>query len=258
MELASRGWEVIAGVRRDPQDELPDGVEAAHLDVTDPDASVIPQRLDLLINNAGVDNENLPLEAVNAEDWRRVFETNVIGLAEVTRLALGPLRRGTDAVVCNITSAGLAVPMPFFSVYRASKAAVAAITESLAIELAPIGIRVLEVLPGPVSTDMLAESATVPDAIEVKGSSDYRALADLVATLRPSTDDRAVPASQAAASIVDTIEAARAVRPGGVALRHSCDPVGAEVVGAWQQGPDEEHIQSYREVFDIAVDPDVG
>ncbi len=247
-EFAARGYEVLGGIRREPDEPLPDGVSAVRLDVTDPDPGVIPRRLDALVNNAGVDPDNLPLEMVQAAQWRQVLETNVVGLAEVTRMALPSLRAGDDSVVCNITSAGLAVPMPFFSLYRASKAAVAAISESLAIELAPQGIRVIEVLPGPAEADMLAGSAADPARI---GEGDYAALAEVVARLRPATDDRAVPVASAAASIVDAIEEARAQRPGGVPLRHTCDDVGAEVVRPWQQAPDEDHIAAYRGVFTI-------
>lgn len=245
-ELAARGWTVLGAVRREPTEPLPEGVETVRFDVTAPDPSVIPRRLELLVNNAGVDTDNLPLEAVPADEWRRLLETNVVGLAEVTRLCLPALRHGVEPAVCNLTSAGLGVPMPFFSVYRASKAAASALTESLAIELAPLGIRVLEVLPGPVATDMLAASATVPQAIAVEG---YERLAELVATLRPATDGRAVTTSEAATAIVDAVDIARAALPGAVPLRHTCDPVGAEVVRAWQHTPDETHIAAYRSVF---------
>jgi NAD(P)-dependent dehydrogenase (short-subunit alcohol dehydrogenase family) len=245
-ELASRGWRVFGGVRREPAEPLPDGVELVHLDVTDPDPTVIPRHLDALVNNAGVDPANVPLECTTAAEWRRVLDTNVVGVAEVTRLALPSLRRGSDAVLVNVTSAGLAVPMPFFGLYRASKAAVSALSESLATELAPLGIRVVEVMPGPVDTDMLAASGTHPGDIEADG---YGELAELVAALRPATDERAVGVAVAASAIADSIEEARAAPPGGVPLRQFCDEVGSEVVGAWQATPDEQHIAAFRSVF---------
>ena len=245
-ELARRGWRVLAGVRRPPEVPLPEGVEEVRLDVTQPDPATFPERLDALVNNAGVDPPNLPLESLGAEQWRSVLDTNVVGVAEVTRLALPALRSGTAPVVVNLTSAGLAVPMPFFSLYRASKAAVSAMSESLAVELAPVGVRVVEVMPGPVLTDMLAGSATVAEEIEQPG---YRAMADLVEALRPATDGRAVPAESAASAIADSIDSARAVEPGAVPLRHFCDEVGAEIGRAWQQTPDEEHIAAFRAVF---------
>lgn len=245
-ELAGRGWDVLAGVRRPDAVEAPVGTRVVRLDVDDPDPSVLPDRLHLLVNNAGVDTDNLPVEAVPADEWERVFRTNVFAVAELTRLALPALRAGAPSVVCNLTSAGLAVPMPFFGVYRASKAAVSALSETLAVELAPLGVRVVEILPGPVDTDMLAESATVPEAAGVDG---YRPLAELIARLRPATDDQKVPATQAAVAIVDHVESARSAEPGAVPLRGSCDPVGTEVLRTWQATPDEDHIGLFMEVF---------
>jgi NAD(P)-dependent dehydrogenase (short-subunit alcohol dehydrogenase family) len=253
-ELAARGWQVSAGVRRPeaaPPDAFGAGVRVVRLDVTAPDPDAIPPELQLLVNNAGVDTANLPVEAVPAEEWRRVLETNVVGLAETTRLALPALRAGAPSVVCNVTSAGLAVPVPFFAVYRASKAAVSALSETLRSEVAPLGVRVVEVLPGPIDTDMLAESATVPEAVAIDG---YRALAEHMAALRPATDDQRVPPARAAAAIVDAVEAARAAPVGAVPLRHTCDPVGAAVTTAWQDTPDEEHLAAFVEVFRPAVE----
>ncbi len=245
-ELAARGWDVLAGVRRPEDVAAPAGTTVVRLDVDEPDPSVVPERLELLVNNAGVDTANLPVEAVPADEWARVFRTNVLGLAEVTRLALPALRAGAPSVLCNLTSAGLSVPMPFFGVYRASKAAVSALSETLAVELAPLGVRVVEILPGPVDTDMLAESATIPEAVGVDG---YGPLASLIAELRPATDDQRVPAASAAVAIVDRIEASRAAAPGEVPLRASCDPVGTDVVRTWQDTPDEAHLRLFMEVF---------
>jgi NAD(P)-dependent dehydrogenase (short-subunit alcohol dehydrogenase family) len=112
--------------------------------------------------------------------------------------------------------------------------------------VAPLGIRVVEILPGPVDTDMLAQSATVPEGIDIDG---YRPLADLMAVLRPSTDAQAVPPASAAAAIVDAVEAARAAPPGGVPLRHTCDPAGADVVGPWQAMADDDYQRMFFEVF---------
>ena len=246
LELAERGWDVVAGVRSPDVVDLPTGITVARLDVDEPDPVVIPARLNLLVNNAGVDTDNLPVEAVSTGEWQRVFRTNVFGLAELTRLSLPALRAAAPSVICNLTSAGLAVPMPFFGVYRASKAAVSALSETLAVELAPLGIRVVEIQPGPVDTDMLAESATVPEAAGIDG---YGPLAELIAQLRPATDDQRVPATEAAARIVDAVEAARAAPPGDVPLRHSTDPVGSGVMSAWQNTPDEQHLRFFMDVF---------
>jgi NAD(P)-dependent dehydrogenase (short-subunit alcohol dehydrogenase family) len=246
VELDRRGWSVVAGVRTPDSVDLPDTVRVVRLDVTDPDPEVLPDEFQLLVNNAAVDTDNLPVEAVALDEWRRVFDTNVFGLVDLTRRSLPALRAGEPSVICNITSAGLAVPVPFFAVYRASKAAVSALSETMATELAPLGIRVVEILPGPVDTDMLAQSATVPEGVDIDG---YRPLADLMAVLRPATDAQAVPPSTAAAAIIDAVEAARAAAPGGVPLRHTCDRAGADVVGPWQAVPDDDYQRMFFEVF---------
>lgn len=102
------------------------------MDVTDPSTIDVPDDLRILVNNAGIDAPYLPVEHTPLEVWRSVFETNVFGLVAVTQAAVAAMRPRRTGVVCNITSASIWFPMPLFSVYRASKAAVAAFGESLA------------------------------------------------------------------------------------------------------------------------------
>src|SRR5439155_16963800 len=112
----------------------------------------------------GVEVDHLPFEGTPIELWRQIFEANVFGLIEVTRRAIPLLRAGGGGVICNITSSSLLAPVPFYAPYRASKAAVSALGESLRAEVAPFGIRVVEILPGPIATDMLAGSERMPEA----------------------------------------------------------------------------------------------
>ena len=112
------------------------------------------------------------------EDWRQVFETNLFGLIEVTRRAVPLMRAAGGGVICNITSASLAMSVPFYGVYRASKAAVQTMGETLRAEVGQFGIRVVEILPGPVDTDMLANSARRPEAADHPG---YEAMAESIA-----------------------------------------------------------------------------
>ena len=125
------------------------GCASQRLDVTDPDSIELPDDLRVLVNNAGVEDENLPLEVMPAEVWRKLFETNVFGLVEVTKRAVPIMRAGGGGVICNVTSSSTLAPVPFLGAYRASKAAVSAIGESLRAEVAPFGIRVVEIMPGP-------------------------------------------------------------------------------------------------------------
>src|SRR5207253_2387028 len=114
--------------------------------------------LRVLVNNAGVESDNLPIEYMPLESWQRLFATNVFGLVEVTKRAVPIMRAAGGGVICNVTSSSTLAPVPFLGTYRASKAAVTALGESLAAEVAQFGIRVIEIMPGPIETSMLAAS----------------------------------------------------------------------------------------------------
>ncbi len=128
-------------------------------------------RLDTLINNAGI-LEIVPLADAAPEHVRRTWETNVLGLIETTRAAL-PLLRASRGAIVNLTTVIADQPFANMSVYCASKAAVLALTRSWAQELAPDGIRVNAVSPGPIETPMFSTGKlgiTAP-ALEQLGSS---------------------------------------------------------------------------------------
>jgi NAD(P)-dependent dehydrogenase (short-subunit alcohol dehydrogenase family) len=233
LELAERGFSVRATMRRPEASEPlshPSGrLHTARLDVTDPDSIEIPDDLSVLVNNAGVEQAYLPVEATPLDAWREVFETNLFGAVEVTRRALPVLRANGGGVVCNVTSAALVMGVPFYAVYRASKAALQALGESLRAEVAPFGIRVVEILPGPVATDMLAGSGRVPEAAADPG---YGAMAQSLYEGRMAVERQAVTPAQAARAVVDAI-----VDDGGP-LRWPCDPLGAQLLEAWRGDPD--------------------
>jgi 3-oxoacyl-[acyl-carrier protein] reductase len=113
-------------------------------------------RLDVLINNAGttVDVEPKNLQGMDVEQWRRVFDVNVLGLFLATRAAVPLLKRSENGCIVNTCSiAGLrpsAQPLP----YAASKAAVANLTKTLANALGP-EIRVNAVAPGWIEGDWM-------------------------------------------------------------------------------------------------------
>jgi NAD(P)-dependent dehydrogenase (short-subunit alcohol dehydrogenase family) len=122
--------------------------------------------LDVLINNAGV-LEIVPLADASPEHVRRTWETNVLGLIETTRAAL-PLLRKSKGVIVNLATAIADQPLANMSVYCASKAAVLALTRSWAQELAPEGIRVNAVSPGPIETPMFSAEKLSIDATAVE------------------------------------------------------------------------------------------
>lgn len=124
----------------------------------------IKGRLDVLVNNAGV-FAMAPLEAVTAEQMLDLFATNVFGVTHVSKAALPHLKQ-SRGVIINISSAAGHTPAPQMSHYAASKAAVESLTRSWALELAPTGVRVNSVAPGPVDTPIFGKGGLSPEGID--------------------------------------------------------------------------------------------
>jgi len=236
LELANRGFDTVATMR-DPDAGASIAEEAAgrltvrRLDVTDPSTFDVPDDLRVLVNNAGIDTDYLPVEHANIDDWRRMFETNVFGVVSLTAAAIPTLRANQPAVVCNVTSSSIIASVPFFSAYRASKAAASAFGDSLRVEVAPFGIRVVEIMPGPVDTDMFRLSTGEADATRF---ADYRSLAGVATTLRREhADPRVVEPAEAATAVVD------AILDSSGPMRYGCDPISLELLDLWRQCDDE-------------------
>jgi NAD(P)-dependent dehydrogenase (short-subunit alcohol dehydrogenase family) len=236
VELADRGFDTVATMRdpdagADLASETGGRLRVRRLDVTDPSTYELPGDLRVLVNNAGVDTDHLPVEGADMDDWRAMFETNVFGVVALTAAAIPTLRSTAPSVVCTVTSSSILAAVPFFAAYRASKAAVSAFGDSLRVEVAPFGIRVVEVLPGPVDTDMFRLSAGEQDAARF---APYRALAGVAARLRAEhADPRVVTPTAAASVVVD------AILDSAGPMRYSCDPVGEELLDLWRRYDDE-------------------
>ncbi len=212
-------------------DEARGRLTVRRLDVTDPSTFELPDDLRVLVNNAGIDTDYLPVEHANLDDWRRMFETNVFGVVSVTAAAIPILRANQPSVVCTVTSSSIIAAVPFFSAYRASKAAASAFGDSLRVEVAPFGIRVVEIMPGPVDTDMFRLSTGEADASRF---ADYRAMAGVAATLRQEhADPRVVEPAAAATAVVD------AILDSSGPMRYGCDPISLELLDLWRQCDDE-------------------
>lgn len=108
-------------------------------------------RVDILVNNAGI-YEFSPLEAVTVEHFNKQFNLNVLGLLLTTQEAVKHFGAGGGSVI-NISSVVATAAPPFTSVYSGTKAAVDAITKSLAKELGPKKVRVNSINPGMVETE---------------------------------------------------------------------------------------------------------
>lgn len=157
VELARRGHDVIAGCETQAQ---VDPLAAEHpeltvvkLDVTDPAdvAGAADLGIDVLINNAGVGIVG-PMASIPLADVRKSFEVNVFGMVALSQAVIPGMRdRGWGRII-NVSSVAGILASPLGSPYSMTKHAVEAFTKSLRAELAPHGIDVTKVNPGPYNT----------------------------------------------------------------------------------------------------------
>jgi NAD(P)-dependent dehydrogenase (short-subunit alcohol dehydrogenase family) len=170
LRFQAEGWNVAATMRSpEKETELQklNNVAIFPLDVTDRDSidaavkGTLDRfgRLDVLLNNAGYGLVG-PLEAVDAIQLERQFATNVYGPIYTTQACLPHFRAQASGLVINVSSIGGRLALPFNSLYHGTKFAIEGISESLALELAPQGIRVKIIEPGGVKTDFAGRSLT--------------------------------------------------------------------------------------------------
>jgi NAD(P)-dependent dehydrogenase (short-subunit alcohol dehydrogenase family) len=118
-------------------------------------------RIDVLVNNAGY-GYLAAIEEGDDADIRAMFETNVFGLAAMTREVLPIMRAQESGAIVNISSMGGFIGFPGSGYYAATKFAVEGLSESLSKEVGPLGIKVVIVEPGPFRTDWAGRSIKTP------------------------------------------------------------------------------------------------
>jgi NADP-dependent 3-hydroxy acid dehydrogenase YdfG len=159
--LAHAGFNLYLGARRNGRlQEVAQPLDAVALtlDVTmqesvDQFVAACPDRIDVLVNNAGGALGLDPVEELDEDRWRTMWETNVLGVARLTRALLPALRRSGDGHIITVGSiAGFEI-YPGGGGYTAAKHAVRAVTRTLRLELLGEPIRVTEVDPGLVETE---------------------------------------------------------------------------------------------------------
>jgi NADP-dependent 3-hydroxy acid dehydrogenase YdfG len=185
--LAQHKCNVVLAARREDRlnglaAELGEGALAVPTDVTDPAACEALVSLavgdfgsvDILVANAGVGLYGSIAEG-EPEDWRRMFEVNVLGVLYVARAALRHmLGRGSGDVVLVSSLAGRRVPRADGTVYAATKHALTAVAEGLRMEVHARGIRVISVEPGLVRTEF--PESSYPSAREYYAQREYSPL----------------------------------------------------------------------------------
>ncbi len=163
IHFQKQGWNVIATMRR-PENETDlnklGNIQLEKLDVLDLDSinQAIQNgisrfgKIDALVNNAGYGAYG-PLESFPRENITNQFNTNVIGLLDVTRAIIPHFRENKNGTIVNISSIGGRMTYALGSLYHGTKFAVEGISESLHYEMAQIGVKVKIIEPGFIATD---------------------------------------------------------------------------------------------------------
>jgi NAD(P)-dependent dehydrogenase (short-subunit alcohol dehydrogenase family) len=201
------GADALAAAAR----QLPEGrVRVVRLDVDDDDsvteafATVHAEgSVDVLVNNAGVSGSG-PVEEVPLAEFRRQMETNFFGVVRCTQAVVGPMRERGRGCIVNVSSLAGRFVRPAMGAYAASKHAVEAMSEALAQELAPFGVRVRLIEPGVVLTPIWQRSSPpAPDTAYPLAAA--KAMAYYARMLADPTPAEAVAEAIAAAVATDDL-----------------------------------------------------
>lgn len=179
-EAAVAAGDRVVGAARRPDalgelaTEHPDSVESVQLDVTDPDAieAVVSEteerygRIDVLVNNAGHGQVGAVEETTDRE-LRDLFELHLFGPTALIKAVLPGMRARERGAIVQMSSMGGQIAMAGFSAYSATKFALEGLSESLAAEVAPFGIRVLIVEPGAFRTSFSGGGLLESESMDV-------------------------------------------------------------------------------------------
>jgi NADP-dependent 3-hydroxy acid dehydrogenase YdfG len=162
--LARAGYDVLCAARRGDRIQAlaaEIGGRAVTCDVTSAEsvaalAESVGTSLHVLVNNAGGAFGLAPVEQADADEWRHMFEVNVIGLLRVTQALLPALRASGDGLVVNVGSTAGRIAYEGGAGYTAAKHGTQVVSETLRLELVGEPIRVSEVAPGMVRTEEFA------------------------------------------------------------------------------------------------------
>ena len=169
MHLTGLGFDVLAGVRKDEDEERlkAAGLDTVRLDVTDSAhiealrAQFAERPLAGLVNNAGVAVAG-PLEFLPIDNFRQQIEINLIGQVAVAQAVLPALRRAGGRLL-NVTSIGGRIAFPFTGAYHASKFGLEGVSDTLRRELDGQGVAVIVIEPGGVKTPIWRKGTSVAD-----------------------------------------------------------------------------------------------
>lgn len=254
IHFQQKGWNVVATMRSPEKEEELTELEhvlVTRLDVTDVEsinAAVAKgidafDGIDVLVNNAGYGTFGA-LEAFPRENIIRQFDTNVIGLLDVTRAVTAHFRQRKNGVIINISSVGGKITFPLNSLYHGTKFAVEGISESLAFEMEAIGVRVKIVEPGSIATDFTGRSFDYHARDDMP---EYQPIVDaLNKTLQAVRENpNASPPSVCAEVIYE------AATDGTSKLRYLAGDDAADYLAMRDGKTDEEYIESVKQQFGV-------
>lgn len=207
-----QGFRVCATARRlQTMDDLSRlGIQTLSLDVTQ--AEDIQRVLDqlnasgltvsMLVNNAGYGAMG-PLLDLPAGEWQKQFAVNVFAPMALTRAALPGMIKRRRGTIVNISSVSGVMPTPFAGAYCASKAALNALSDSLRMELRPLGIDVVTVQPGGIQSSFGDRAA---DDVQMAPDSPYQAIREGVLSRANESQSDATPADVFANQLVKQLD----------------------------------------------------
>lgn len=247
-----KGWNVIATMRNPEKEaELSNlaNVLVGKLDVLD--VSSIEKaiadgiqkfgKIDVVVNNAGYGAYG-PLEAFSRENIVRQFNTNVIGLLDVTRAVLPHFRSQKSGVIVNISSIGGKMAFPLGTLYHGTKFAVEGLSEALNYELESFGAKVKIVEPGAIETDFAGRSL---DFSNDESLTEYKDIVHKIEEGMPAFFANASPARVVAEVIY------RAATDGTSTLRYTAGEDAKGIIAQRQAADDETFSGGVKAMFKL-------
>ncbi|MBB5645635.1 SDR family oxidoreductase [Pedobacter cryoconitis] len=245
--FAEQGWKVIATMRKPEQGtELSalKNIWVHPLDVLDPVSiqKAVNEgierfgKIDVLVNNAGYGAYG-PLEVFERENIIRQFNTNVIGLLDVTKAVLPHFRANKDGIIINISSMGGKLTFPFGALYHGTKFAVEGISESLSFEVAAFGVKVKIIEPGATATDFAGRSF---DFKNDESIDEYQGLMSRLMKMLNEIGENSVPARVVAEKIYE------AATDGSDKLRYPATPDAVALLEKRDQEGDDVFITDFK------------
>jgi NAD(P)-dependent dehydrogenase (short-subunit alcohol dehydrogenase family) len=191
------------------------------------------QRIDVLINNAGYGLFG-SVEDTSIEEIKAQFETNFFGVVRVTQQVLPLMRRQNSGTIVNVSSVGGRIGLPALSAYHSTKFALEGLSESIAFELEPFGIRVVIIEPGVIRTNILNSSSSAKKALDPK--SPYFSLSqNLNDNFKSMMESESSSSPEEVAKVI--LQAVTSENP---RLRYSVGDDAANLIHARENMPDKE------------------